>query len=68
MLILLKDLLKLKVTYGEQDHWFKYCFYRYRNGVRGHMKTVIQDLLRQYLKVEIQFQNGQFFICWWEGI
>ncbi|XP_060601349.1 acetyl-CoA carboxylase-like isoform X2 [Ruditapes philippinarum] len=35
----------------------------YRNGVRGHMKTVIQDLLRQYLKVEIQFQNGSYDKC-----
>lgn len=32
---------------------------RYRSGIRGHMKAVVMDLLRQYLKVEIQFQNGE---------
>lgn len=36
---------------------------RYRNGIRGHMKAVIQDLLRQYLKVELQFQNGSYDKC-----
>lgn len=46
---------------------------RYRNGIRGHMKSVVQDLLRQYLRVELQFQNGQslYFVilsdwlCWY---
>lgn len=39
----------------------KDCFVsnRYRSGIRGHMKAVVMDLLRQYLKVEIQFQNGE---------
>ncbi|MEQ2177553.1 hypothetical protein GOODEAATRI_004759 [Goodea atripinnis] len=32
---------------------------QYRSGIRGHMKAVVMDLLRQYLKVEIQFQNGE---------
>ena len=32
---------------------------RYRNGIRGHMKSVVQDLLRQYLRVELQFQHGE---------
>uniref|UniRef100_A0A4W3HCG2 acetyl-CoA carboxylase n=1 Tax=Callorhinchus milii TaxID=7868 RepID=A0A4W3HCG2_CALMI len=32
---------------------------RYRSGIRGHMKAVVMDLLRQYLKVEIQFQQGE---------
>ena len=32
---------------------------RYRGGIRGHMKSVVQDLLRQYLRVELQFQHGQ---------
>lgn len=32
---------------------------RYRSGIRGHMKAVVMDLLRQYLKVEIQFQHGE---------
>lgn len=37
------------------------CFYlpRYRSGIRGHMKAVVMDLLRQYLRVETQFQNGK---------
>lgn len=42
---------------------------RYRSGIRGHMKAVVMDLLRQYLKVEIQFQNGegqlQHTSLWW---
>lgn len=32
---------------------------RYRNGIRGRMKAVVQDLLRQYLSVETEFQNGK---------
>ncbi|XP_052244589.1 acetyl-CoA carboxylase-like isoform X1 [Dreissena polymorpha] len=36
---------------------------RYRNGIRGHTKTIIQDLLRQYLRVEQQFQNGSWDKC-----
>lgn len=32
---------------------------RYRSGIRGHMKAVVMDLLRQYLKVEVQFQHGE---------
>lgn len=40
------------------------CFVscRYRSGIRGHMKAVVMDLLRQYLKVEIQFQNGKYSV------
>uniref|UniRef100_A0A3Q3ABR9 acetyl-CoA carboxylase n=1 Tax=Kryptolebias marmoratus TaxID=37003 RepID=A0A3Q3ABR9_KRYMA len=36
---------------------------KYRSGIRGHMKAVVMDLLRQYLKVEIQFQNGHYDKC-----
>ncbi|CAB1316204.1 unnamed protein product, partial [Coregonus sp. 'balchen'] len=36
---------------------------RYRSGIRGHMKAVVMDLLRQYLKVEVQFQNGHYDKC-----
>ncbi|KAK7108725.1 hypothetical protein V1264_016404 [Littorina saxatilis] len=36
---------------------------RYRNGIRGHMKVVVQDLLRQYLCVELQFQHGSYDKC-----
>lgn len=32
---------------------------RYRSGIRGHMKAVVMDLLRQYLRVEVQFQHGK---------
>lgn len=39
--------------------WTVSVLYRYRSGIRGHMKAVVMDLLRQYLKVEIQFQNGE---------
>ena len=35
------------------------CLPRYRSGIRGHMKAVVMDLLRQYLRVETQFQNGK---------
>lgn len=31
---------------------------RYRNGIRGHMKSIVQELLRHYLRVELQFQQG----------
>ena len=33
---------------------------RYRNGIKGHMKTVIQRLLKQYLSVENLFQQGNY--------
>lgn len=31
---------------------------RYRNGIRGRMKTAVQDLLKQYYDVESQFLQG----------
>uniref|UniRef100_A0A8C7UBE3 acetyl-CoA carboxylase n=1 Tax=Oncorhynchus mykiss TaxID=8022 RepID=A0A8C7UBE3_ONCMY len=36
---------------------------KYRSGIRGHMKAVVMDLLRQYLKVEVQFQHGHYEKC-----
>uniref|UniRef100_A0A674K9S8 acetyl-CoA carboxylase n=1 Tax=Terrapene triunguis TaxID=2587831 RepID=A0A674K9S8_9SAUR len=36
---------------------------RYRSGIRGYMKSVVLDLLRRYLQVETQFQQGQR--KWW---
>ena len=36
------------------------CVFRYRNGFRGHMKSVVQDLMRRYLQVETQFQHGGY--------
>ncbi|XP_035827708.1 acetyl-CoA carboxylase isoform X2 [Aplysia californica] len=36
---------------------------RYRNGIRGHMKSVVQELLRHYLRVELQFQQGSYDKC-----
>uniref|UniRef100_A0A8C1NAJ7 acetyl-CoA carboxylase n=1 Tax=Cyprinus carpio TaxID=7962 RepID=A0A8C1NAJ7_CYPCA len=36
---------------------------KYRSGIRGHMKAVVMDLLRQYLRVEVQFQHGHYEKC-----
>ncbi|XP_053336754.1 acetyl-CoA carboxylase 2 isoform X2 [Clarias gariepinus] len=36
---------------------------RYRSGIRGYMKVVVLDLLRRYLQVEIQFQQGTYDKC-----
>lgn len=36
---------------------------RYRNGIRGRMKVVVQDLLKQYLAVEREFQLGHYDKC-----
>ncbi|XP_054720089.1 acetyl-CoA carboxylase-like [Uloborus diversus] len=36
---------------------------RYRNGIRGRMKAVVTDLLKQYLSVETEFQNGHYDKC-----
>lgn len=36
---------------------------RYRNGIKGHMKAVIQSLLKQYLEVEKKFQRGNYDRC-----
>eukprot|EP00105_Crassostrea_gigas_P046074 XP_019930222.1 PREDICTED: acetyl-CoA carboxylase-like [Crassostrea gigas] len=35
----------------------------YRNGIRGHMKSVVQELLKQYVRVEVQFQHGHYDKC-----
>ncbi|XP_072165037.1 acetyl-CoA carboxylase-like [Diadema setosum] len=36
---------------------------RYRNGIRGHMKSIIQELLQRYLEVERRFQQGPYDKC-----
>ncbi|KAG4075355.1 hypothetical protein HA402_003146 [Bradysia odoriphaga] len=36
---------------------------RYRNGIRGRMKTAVHELLRQYYAVECQFQYGHYDKC-----
>ncbi|XP_062407728.1 acetyl-CoA carboxylase-like [Sardina pilchardus] len=36
---------------------------KYRSGIRGHMKAVVMDLLRQYLSVEVKFQSGHYDKC-----
>lgn len=37
---------------------FDYVWFRYRSGIRGYMKSVVLDLLKRYLQVEMQFQQG----------
>ena len=43
------------------------CFFvalcSYRNGIRGHMKAIIQEMLRHYLDVEKRFQHGPYDKC-----
>ncbi|UJR23581.1 hypothetical protein I4U23_026570 [Adineta vaga] len=36
---------------------------RYRTGIKGHMKFVITDLIRNYLNIETLFQYGQYDKC-----
>ncbi|XP_041352027.1 acetyl-CoA carboxylase-like isoform X1 [Gigantopelta aegis] len=36
---------------------------RYRSGIRGHMKSIVQDILRQYIHIELQFQQGNYDKC-----
>ncbi|XP_076277454.1 acetyl-CoA carboxylase isoform X2 [Lasioglossum baleicum] len=36
---------------------------KYRNGIRGRMKTAVHELLRQYYTVESQFQQGHYDKC-----
>ncbi|XP_054291063.1 acetyl-CoA carboxylase-like isoform X2 [Macrosteles quadrilineatus] len=36
---------------------------RYRNGIRGRMKSAVHELLRQYYEVESQFQQGSYDKC-----
>ncbi|XP_066599220.1 acetyl-CoA carboxylase-like isoform X1 [Prorops nasuta] len=36
---------------------------RYRNGIRGRMKTAVHELLRQYFTVESHFQQGHYDKC-----
>lgn len=49
----------IAVSLSVIDLTFPPCSCRYRSGIRGHMKAVVMDLLRQYLKVETQFQHGK---------
>lgn len=37
---------------------FECALFRYRSGIRGYMKSVVLDLLKRYLQVEMQFQHG----------
>lgn len=37
---------------------FECTLLRYRSGIRGYMKSVVLDLLKHYLQVEMQFQHG----------
>ena len=36
---------------------------RYRNGIKGHMKEIITDLIRSYLSVETLFQYEPYDKC-----
>ncbi|XP_067395559.1 acetyl-CoA carboxylase 2 isoform X1 [Emydura macquarii macquarii] len=36
---------------------------RYRSGIRGHLKSIVLDLLRRYLQVETQFQQAHYDKC-----
>ncbi|XP_059843867.1 acetyl-CoA carboxylase 2 isoform X2 [Hypanus sabinus] len=36
---------------------------RFRSGIRGHMKSIVLDLLRRYLNVETQFQQAHYDKC-----
>lgn len=36
---------------------------RYRNGIKGHTKAVITDLIRNYLNIETLFQYGPYDKC-----
>ncbi|XP_039627737.1 acetyl-CoA carboxylase isoform X2 [Polypterus senegalus] len=36
---------------------------KYRSGIRGYMKSVVLDLLRRYLQVEMQFQQAHYDKC-----
>ncbi|KAG7274690.1 hypothetical protein CRUP_021131 [Coryphaenoides rupestris] len=36
---------------------------RYRSGIRGYMKSVVLDLLKRYLHVEMQFQHAHYDKC-----
>lgn len=39
-------------------HIWIFFLFRYRSGIRGYMKSVVLDLLKRYLQVEMQFQQG----------
>lgn len=36
---------------------------QYRNGIKGHMKMTITDLIRNYLNIETIFQSGTYDKC-----
>lgn len=50
--------LHLKNRITLLDLIFYFIPVRYRSGIRGYMKSVVLDLLKRYLKVEMQFQQG----------
>lgn len=56
MIIWTMGVLDLDRQSSTQGLPFVIC--RYRSGIRGYMKSVVLDLLRRYLQVEMQFQQG----------
>lgn len=36
---------------------------RYRNGIRGRMRSCVQDLVKHYIEVEQHFQLGHYDKC-----
>lgn len=54
---------------SDRDHFFMttqgivQLVQRYRNGIRGRMKSAVQELLKNYLAVENQFQHGHYDKC-----
>ncbi|CAG7704187.1 unnamed protein product [Allacma fusca] len=54
---------------SDRDHFFMttqgmvQLVQRYRNGIRGRMKSAVQELLKNYLAVENQFQQGHYDKC-----
>uniref|UniRef100_A0A914WMT1 Acetyl-CoA carboxylase n=1 Tax=Plectus sambesii TaxID=2011161 RepID=A0A914WMT1_9BILA len=58
-----------KLTKQERDMFFMttqgilQLVQRYRSGTRGHMKLVVEELLRLYLKYELYFQVHQYDKC-----
>lgn len=59
--------VRLKILFQYNLYWVIYIFHiRYRSGIRGYMKSVVLDLLKRYLEVEMQFQQGDVitYLLW----
>lgn len=60
-MLLIPDYVERGLAFIPDNYGFPMS--RYRLGIRGYAKFTVKELLRQYLRVEQQFQLGHYDKC-----